>query len=493
MTPTRVHLPLLAVLLAASLPAQPIRLHPSNPHYFLFENKPTILITSAEHYGAVVNLDFDYAVYLDKLKAYGLNYTRIYPGFLFEPVGKFIKGNTLGPRPASLIVPWARSSTPGYMLGGNRFDLDRWDARYFSRLKDFVAKAAERGIVVEICFYNAQYTDTWPISPLYHENNIQGVGKCELEDAQTLKFPDLVRREEDYVRKIVVEVNSFDNVILEICDEPFLTGTPIALAGEWIGRMVEVIKAAESKLPKRHLIAQQVEGPVGGPCDFSAHPDVPLIVAQYLWEASAEQMGGLKALDLLYARNKPIELNETNYYPVWYRGDKAGASRVEAWEFIVGGGAGFNHLNGLYTVENPAGNSPENALILRALRSLKNFMNSFDFLKMRPDKSFLVSGFPADAFTRGMSERGQQYALYLHHSTGGKGSAYTVKPGAYKESLVLNLPVGDYSVDWVEPASGSVIRTEPLKHAGGNWTVTTPAYGIDLALRIKSQAARAAP
>ena len=39
----------------ASLPGQPIAQHPDNPHYFLFQGKPTILITSAEHYGAVVN------------------------------------------------------------------------------------------------------------------------------------------------------------------------------------------------------------------------------------------------------------------------------------------------------------------------------------------------------------------------------------------------------------------------------------------------------
>src|ERR1035437_7652016 len=75
---------------------EPIKLHPANPHYFLFKGQPTVLITSAEHYGAVVNHEFDYEAYLDALKSYGLNYTRIYPGALFEPKDKFIKGNTLG-------------------------------------------------------------------------------------------------------------------------------------------------------------------------------------------------------------------------------------------------------------------------------------------------------------------------------------------------------------------------------------------------------------
>ena len=35
--------------------AFPIRLHPDNPHYFLWRGKPTVLITSGEHYGAVMN------------------------------------------------------------------------------------------------------------------------------------------------------------------------------------------------------------------------------------------------------------------------------------------------------------------------------------------------------------------------------------------------------------------------------------------------------
>ena len=62
-----------------------------------------------------------------------MNLTRIYPGAMFEPAGKFMAGNTLGPKPDRLVVPWARSGTPGYRLGGNRFDLERWDPAYFQR------------------------------------------------------------------------------------------------------------------------------------------------------------------------------------------------------------------------------------------------------------------------------------------------------------------------------------------------------------------------
>jgi hypothetical protein len=69
----------LALLLVAQALAEPIKLHPSNPHYYVFNGQPTVLITSAEHYGAVINLDFDYVAYLDALKAYGLNYAATSP------------------------------------------------------------------------------------------------------------------------------------------------------------------------------------------------------------------------------------------------------------------------------------------------------------------------------------------------------------------------------------------------------------------------------
>src|SRR5688500_14060502 len=91
-------LALFALCLALTCPAEPLSLHPENPHYFLYRGKPAIIITSAEHYGAVLNLDFDYAKYLETLAAAGMNNTRTFSGAYVEPQGAFnIARNTLAP------------------------------------------------------------------------------------------------------------------------------------------------------------------------------------------------------------------------------------------------------------------------------------------------------------------------------------------------------------------------------------------------------------
>ena len=77
---------LATLFLMLSLPAagEPISLHPANPHYLLFRGRPTVLISSTEHYGAVLNGEFDAIPYLDELKSGGLNLTRTFSGTYFE-------------------------------------------------------------------------------------------------------------------------------------------------------------------------------------------------------------------------------------------------------------------------------------------------------------------------------------------------------------------------------------------------------------------------
>src|SRR5262249_15172074 len=105
----------LLAIAPGTVSAEPLALHLDNPHYFLYRGKPDVLVTSGEHYGAVLNLDFEYKKYLATLAADGMNLTRTFPGAYVEPAGAFkIERNTLAPAAGKLICPWPRSKMPGY-------------------------------------------------------------------------------------------------------------------------------------------------------------------------------------------------------------------------------------------------------------------------------------------------------------------------------------------------------------------------------------------
>src|SRR5437867_8716122 len=168
--------------LAAAENDKRLQLHPRNPHYFLCRGKPAVLVTSGEHYGAVLNLDFNYVKYLDTLAKDGLNLTRTFAGAYCEPSGAFnIASNTLAPSPNRFICPWARSDRPGYANGGNKVDLTKRDEAYFKRLKDLVAKASKRGNVVELNLFCPTYEESqWRLSPHIAINNVNVVGNIAL-------------------------------------------------------------------------------------------------------------------------------------------------------------------------------------------------------------------------------------------------------------------------------------------------------------------------
>jgi len=206
---------LTTIFAAFGAPAQenkPIALHPENPIIFLFRGKPTVAITSGEHYGAVLNLDFDFAKYLDTLQADGLNLTRTFSGAYVEPVGSFnIKSNSLAPAEGRFICPWDRSETPGYSNGGNKFDLTHWNPEYFCasktvRLRGFEAGNRRRVYAFFVRFYEEAQ---WKLSPQNAINNVNGIGTVPRTNVYTLdRNGGLLAVHEAMVRKLVSELET---------------------------------------------------------------------------------------------------------------------------------------------------------------------------------------------------------------------------------------------------------------------------------------------
>jgi hypothetical protein len=454
---------------------EPLQLHPANPHYFLFRGNPALVLTSGEHYGAVLNLDFDYARYLESLAEEGLNGTRTWSGVYCEPANAFrIAGNTLAPGPGRFICPWARSEVPGYTNGGNKFDLTRWDTAYFNRLKDFVAQASRRGIIVELNLFCPFYEEgMWRLSPLHASNNINGVELVARTNVYTLdKHGGLLAIQERMVRKLVAELNGFDNLYYEICNEPYFGGVTL----EWQHHIAEVIVQAEQGTGIRHLISQNI---ANGRARIEM-PDPAVSIFNFHYASPPDTVG------MNWALNKVIGENETGF-----QSTNDAPYRMEAWDFVIAGGGLFNNLDFSFTAGHEDGsfiypdNQPGggNSRFRRQLGHLRRFINQFDYLRMRPQNEGLNCVLPPGVSVRMLAKPGEQYAIYARTATAPEQKGKR-RLGEGELVLELELPAGNFLADWWDTKQGSITRRERLTHPGGTRHLAAPAFEQDIALAV---------
>lgn len=472
----------LTALYSCALNAQnTLRLCPDNHHYLEYKNKPVILITSGEHYGALINLGFNYITYFDALQKNGMNNTRIFSGAYVEgekDISWMQYNNTLAPQPGKLVTPWKRSNIPGYANGGNKFDLDRWDDAYFKRLKDLIKQAAQRNIMVEFTLFGNQYGDgIYKWSPLHPDNNIQHVG-IQGKDAflyfQSLKDSALVTRQDAMVVKVLKELNEFDNLYFEISNEPYNEVKDSALVNAWHEHIVKLIRETEENLPKKHLIASNQA--------IVDNPDISIANYHYV------HIPGTPGYDSLLSLNKVISMNETMGS---LKDEDANDVRIEAWDLILRGGGAYNNLSWEYTPINPSG-TPGSGTVGRYLQYLQKFISSFNFIKMNYAPE-LLNKVPDSAITRLLAEPGKQYALYIHYSTPDVADPspetaiwkYEADTAAFRDTISLHLKAGSYEAKWYNTVTGEWIDVPfKWKQKDGTHTFYTPLFTTDIALKI---------
>jgi hypothetical protein len=480
---------LLVALFLTTAKAASLQLHPKNPHYFLFAGKAAVLIASGEHYGAVMNADFDYRRYLATLQADGMNYTRLFGGSYLEvPAKSFgILRNDLAPGAGRYVAPWNRSGTPGYRGGGNKFELSQWNPVYFERLRDFLAEADKRGIVVEITFFSSHYDEAqWRISALNPENNVKGTSSIDWKKLHTLENGNILAYQERYVRKLVREANRFDGIIFEIQNEPW-SDRPLRagvvnpylprrvrekypnsievaddLSTGWQAKVAEWISNEEASLPKKHLIAQNY-------CNFfflvrTLVPRVSIVNFHYAYP---------DAVLLNYGLGKALSYDETGFL-----GRDDDVYRRQAWNFMLSGGSAFDNLDYSFSAghedgkdtepNGPGGGSPA---LRHQLRILKEFLESFSLVELKPDMHTVTHA--AGVYTRTLSIPGREYGMYFD----GDGPL----------DVTLDLPARKYAGAWVDTKTGRRERLESFSHAGGKKILRTPEFRNGIALDLKRQ------
>lgn len=470
-----------------SMYTQTFQLHPKNPHYFQYKEKPTVLITSAEHYGAVLNKDFDYNTYLETLHDEGMNYTRIFTGSYVEIVGSFnIENNTLAPSTGSFLAPWKRIDEPGLYEGEKKFDLAQWNHEYFERLHAFIAKAEELDIIVEVTLFCSTYQDAyWERNPFNPGNNINGVPKnLNRKKSNTLENGVLTKFQKKLVKKIVKELNKYENVFFEIQNEPWSddpqkvmrtlrTLDPNPGSGDWFKwaerasdaslewqkEMAKVIVETEKELEKKHLIAQNFTNFKHSLSEVDSN--ISILNFHYVWP---------EAVWMNYGWSRPVSFDESGF-----AGNSDTTYLRQAWQFMMGGGAVFNNLDYSFFVGKEDGTGINNApgggstRFRKQLTYLKSFIESFDFIKMRPD--FDIVHHSPGVQWQAISQPGLQYAI--------------VFTGVEANWLQLTLPRGEFQYAFISPFTGETLDEGTINQKqNGMYKLDFPDFEHMVALKI---------
>lgn len=248
-----------------------------NPRYFTDDSGEAIYLTGAHTWmvfqDAIVpdhperSVIFDYEGYLDRMQAGGQNFLRLW-------CRESSIGMGAGRNMHSFTEPLPYRKVGQRENGCPVFDLTQFNEEYFTRLRQRVIQAGERGIYVSIMLFEAWSVDSRPgyifdSHPYYRENNINGIdgnpapiacGALSGENdknpfvpterilVHTLDDPKITALQKNYVKKVIETVNDLDNVMYEIANEA------LRWSRYWQYEMIDFIHETEKMMEKRHPV-----------------------------------------------------------------------------------------------------------------------------------------------------------------------------------------------------------------------------------------------
>jgi hypothetical protein len=483
--------------------ASPIRVHPHNPKLFEFRGKPLVLVTATEHYGSVINRPFRFERYLEDAAERHITLTRLFCLFreLQSPRNPY---STCKPDSSDYVTPFMRSGPGRASDGEPKYDLDQWNPEYFERLHRFLSLASQHGIVVEVTLLSNTYNDdVWALNPFNPANNVNGMPKIAWPEYLTRRHAALFERQCAHARRIVEEINRYDNFYFEICNEPGgNAGTPgcptLAEVDDWQKAIAALIRETESRLPNQHLIAGQEAfdyTPFTQGCTASFR-QMPLDVVNVhplpntVYEDAHYELGEFMSKQLkiralrdcclaTYGEPKPLNMDEDNIASQYMDPDGWTIQRKRAWVTLMSGGH-YDYIDFSVNKYVEAGSPAAQRHIRAWIGHLSGFIHSLDLLRARPLTGW-VTAQPAHTLDCVMAVEGEDYCIYL------ADEREIDEPGCgepIRGALTVDLPGGNFEVACYLPTTGAYSVWMPL--AGGPGTrLQLPEFRHDLVVRVR--------
>ncbi|MEP7356096.1 MAG: hypothetical protein ABI847_02515 [Anaerolineales bacterium] len=494
----------------------PLRLHPRNPKLFEFRGQPRVLLTATEHYGAVMNRPFQFERYLADAAQKGMTLTRLFTLFreLQTPINPY---STCKPETPDLITPFLRTGPGRAQDLELKFDLDRPNPEFFDRLDRYLALASSYGIVVEVVLVSNTYQPAiWDLNPLNARNNINGLEEIPWPHYLSQRNPRLFERQAAHARRIVEAVNPYDNVLIEICNEPggavdgSADNPSTAEVNAWLTALIGIVRQTESGLANRHLVAGQEAfsyQPTSQDSDLAfatmgydvvnMHPLPKLVYGGQTYELG-DFMSKQLALRPLrdyglatYAAPKPLNQDEDNIASQYKDNDAWTIHRKRAWTVLLTGGhydyIDFSISNGFET-----GTPASQNAIRTWFRILSEFIHSLDLVRARPLPGLLTAQ-PPHTLEVAFGIPGEDLCIYLADerelaAARGLTDGDNLDRGAGQPisgNIQLSLPPDRYQVTILDPKTGAAAPAAAIEAGAAPVTIAVPAFTHDVVIRIR--------
>ena len=492
--------------------SQPIRVHPENPKLFEFRGKPLVLLTATEHYGAVMNRPVQFERYLADAADKQITLTRLFTLFreLQSPINPY---STCKPESPDYIAPFVRTG-PGRALDKElKYDLDQPNPEFFDRLHRFLSLASHYGIIVEVVLLSNTYSeDIWALNPLNTANNINGMDAINWPDYMSLRHDALFARQSAHVRKIVTEINAYDNIIFEICNEPGggyagnAVNPSLDEVNAWLDALIRVVRETEAKLPNQHLVAGQeafAYVPWEQPSDRSfAAMDYDVVnmhplpntthdgVGYHLGDFMSKQLRLRAMRDFglaTYSKPKPLNQDEDNIASQYKDVDAWIIHRKRAWVTLFTGNH-YDYIDFSILPRQETGTTESQRCIRSWMKHLSAFIHSFDLVNARP-LSGVLKAQPEHTLEIAFGVTGQDMAIYLAderelptaRDLSDDVDQLSGAGEAMRGDVLLDLPEGKYLLSYFSPETG--LSSPGIEVQGGpDIRLTLPTYHHDFAI-----------
>jgi hypothetical protein len=398
-----------ALLMAFTAPAWPasarLRVNPANPHWFEYGGRAVALFGSGL-WTIIPDQSVDIAEHNRWYAEAGANANR---ASLFAFCATVNDGNGL--------CPWPRTG-PGQARNGRpKFDLDRWDERFWKRLNQYFADCEHRGIFVLLQMFDEPYTEggeeRWGSNPFNPDNNINDIpglprgaaGNMASGAEAAFYNPDnaaLMRYEDGLIRRLLDETATrYGNIIYEIGNEINLDSeTPKQV--QWQQHWIDFFRRYEREHgvqllltndTRRNLVVAAGDGfQVINDHGFPL-PRGDRVTADAILERVTEDFREFRRPII---NSRPASDPDRSDYP-----DRVteAQGRLIFWSYFLAGG----HVIGFRTTEESwkAGRAAE-----RILTALRSFINTVDLGRLRPHPEL------ADNHLC-LADPGTEYVVYL--------------------------------------------------------------------------------